>query len=456
MGACTHDPRRLMIVTELMKTDLEHLLRDKQQASNLSLYRRMIIAREAALGLAWLHGADPILIHRDVKPSNFLVDDMLRCKITDFGLSQIRHRGERLIDRAGAVGTPLYMAPEVLNGAPFTEKSDMYSFGLVLWVLLTAQVPYSELDNLSNDSFADAVCAGRRPALPSDIPPALRRLIKECWADEPSLRPTAGEVAEALAQIVLAVAILDDAARAFWQQHFGIKEEVAWRDAEPALLEFFGAVETAAAASTSASSTSPNGSGALPVSSKRSKSASVAASKNGPRSAYLHALLCKPRDNGTEVVPLEWFGKVIDWFGPITAPQLDEMYATLSEPWFHGDVATTDAERMLSDQPIGSFLVRFSNQSRGFFTISRVASSNAIHHQRVQHRPLLPDFRMFDHQYETLRKMIVGETDSLKLTQPCPGSKFHNVHINRSVIGYQNDLSAAQEIWLSEATIGDT
>ena len=126
MGACTHDPKRLMIVTELMRTDLEKYLRNPRNKSSLTLYRRMLLARDAALGLSWLHGSDPIFIHRDVKPSNFLLDDALRCKITDFGLSQIRHRGERLVDRAGAVGTPLYMAPEVLNGAPFTEKSDVY------------------------------------------------------------------------------------------------------------------------------------------------------------------------------------------------------------------------------------------------------------------------------------------------------------------------------------------
>lgn len=419
MGACTHDPRQLMIVTELMKTDLEHLLRDKQQASTITLYRRMIIAREAALGLAWLHGADPILIHRDVKPSNFLVDDNLRCKITDFGLSQIRHRGERLIDRSGAVGTPLYMAPEVLNGAPFNEKSDMYSFGLVLWVLITGEVPYRDLDDLSNDSFADAVCGGHRPALPADIPPALRRLIKDCWADDPSARPTAVRVADQLADVVLDVAILDDRARTFWREHFGHKEDVAWRDAETALLEFFGA------------------------------------GGKSSRAAYVHALLGKTRDNGQDMLSLEWFGRVIDWFGPITDANLDEMYATLAEKWFHGDVATSDAERMLGDQTIGAFLVRFSTQSRGLFTISRIATNNAIHHQRILHRPLLAEFRVLDHHYKTLREMITGETKSLQLKEPCPGSKFHNIFQKRSVAGYANDVSPEQQLWLNQAAIGD-
>ena len=86
-----------------------------------------------------------------------------------------------MIDRGGAVGTPLYMAPEVMDGAPFTEKSDVYSFGLVLWALLSNQPPFGELEQLSNDSFADSVCSGHRPEIPADSPPPLRRLITEWY-----------------------------------------------------------------------------------------------------------------------------------------------------------------------------------------------------------------------------------------------------------------------------------
>jgi hypothetical protein len=72
-------------------------------------------------------------------------------------------------------------------------------------------------------------------------------------------------------------------------------------------------------------------------------------------------------------------GRVCDWFGPIDAGAARRaMYKTLDEPWFHGDVPTADAQRLLASQPIGAFLVRFSNQARGYFTITRRAENRAV------------------------------------------------------------------------------
>jgi len=422
MGACTHDPTRLMIVTELLKTDLEKLLLDPNARSQLNMYRRMLIARDAALGLAWLHGSDPIFIHRDVKPSNFLLDEQFRCKITDFGLSQIRQRGESLIDRGGAVGTPLYMAPEVMDGAPFTEKSDVYSFGLVLWALLSNQPPFGELEQLSNDSFADSVCSGHRPEIPADSPPPLRRLITECWADEPADRPTASIVSDALEDIVLQVAVLDRAARRFWQRSFSSRVEVSWSDAAPALLAGFGADDE-------------------------------------KRAAHIRTLLASTRDRGNvEVVSLEWFGRVCDWFGPIDAGAARRaMYKTLDEPWFHGDVPTTDAQRLLASQPIGAYLVRFSNQARGFFTITRRAENRAIHHQRINHNPMSSEYRIFDSVYASLGELLEDQKQNLNLTTPCPGSRFYAANQQQLVDGYlgEGDLTQSQEFTLQNTPIGE-
>ena len=81
-----------------------------------------------------LHGSNPQCIHRDLKTSNLLVDENNRIKLCDFGLSQIKQRGEKLLDpKDGAKGTPLWMAPEVLAGKEFSEKADVYRCGLSLY-----------------------------------------------------------------------------------------------------------------------------------------------------------------------------------------------------------------------------------------------------------------------------------------------------------------------------------
>jgi serine/threonine protein kinase len=85
MGACTQ-PGSMCIVTELLpKGDVEAMLQDKN--CQLSLVQRMKMAKDAALGMAWLHGSTPQFVHRDLKTANLLVDGNLNVKVCDFGLS---------------------------------------------------------------------------------------------------------------------------------------------------------------------------------------------------------------------------------------------------------------------------------------------------------------------------------------------------------------------------------
>ena len=78
---------------------------------NLTMLKRMQMARDVAQGLNWLHLGEPLVIHRDIKPSNCFVDRNLHVKLGDFGLSDLREKGEAGRDKGGAKGTPNYTPP---------------------------------------------------------------------------------------------------------------------------------------------------------------------------------------------------------------------------------------------------------------------------------------------------------------------------------------------------------
>jgi serine/threonine protein kinase len=133
-------------------------------AASLSWERRLRMARGAALGMAYLHSRSPPIIHRDLKSPNLLVDDSWRVKVADFGLSGLQGAGELPADRLN----PLWAAPEVLCGAPATAASDVFSFGVVLWELLTWELPWErELGGGGpQDSAAGGGGGGLRGLLP--------------------------------------------------------------------------------------------------------------------------------------------------------------------------------------------------------------------------------------------------------------------------------------------------
>jgi serine/threonine protein kinase len=147
-------------------------------------------------GLAAIHDAK--LVHRDLKPSNILLDPTDQIRIVDFGL--VKMLDYTTITHTGAlVGTPLYMAPEIMKGAPAEHRSDLYSFGVLLYYLLTGKHPLTATNHLH---------LVRRVTQESPVPPravspqisnSLENLILSLLAKEPYLRPfSAKEVAEVL------------------------------------------------------------------------------------------------------------------------------------------------------------------------------------------------------------------------------------------------------------------
>ncbi|XP_077083580.1 receptor-interacting serine/threonine-protein kinase 3 [Siphateles boraxobius] len=105
------------------------------------------MAHQIGLGMNFLHHLSPPLLHLDLKPSNVLLNDSLDAKITDFGLSRVarsvsRCTGEREEDEGG---TLVYMPPEALQSVHYkpSKASDVYSYGVLLWSIITGKEPYS-------------------------------------------------------------------------------------------------------------------------------------------------------------------------------------------------------------------------------------------------------------------------------------------------------------------------
>lgn len=152
----------------------------------LTFQERLRIAFGLCDGLAAIH--DQHLLHRDLKPSNVMVDLDGRPVITDFGLAVPVH------GMADQSGTPAYMAPEVLAGAPSSPQSDLYALGLVLFELFTDQEAFETGER------------SEAPAFPSeiDLPGAIQEILLECLDADPDRRPSsAREVAESLPDPVL-------------------------------------------------------------------------------------------------------------------------------------------------------------------------------------------------------------------------------------------------------------
>lgn len=198
MGAVTQPPN-LSIVTEyLSRGSLYRLLHKPGAREMLDERRRLSMAYDVAKGMNYLHKRNPPIVHRDLKSPNLLVDKKYTVKVCDFGLS--RFKANTFLSSKSAAGTPEWMAPEVLRDEASNEKSDIYSFGIILWELATLQQPWS---NLNPAQVVAAVgFKGKRLEIPRDLNPQVASIIEACWANEPWKRPSFFNIMESLKPLI--------------------------------------------------------------------------------------------------------------------------------------------------------------------------------------------------------------------------------------------------------------
>nr|WDA42959.1 tyrosine-protein kinase receptor UFO [Fagopyrum tataricum] len=207
MGAVT-SPQHLCIVSEFLpRGSLFRLL--QRSSSKLDWRRRIHMALDIARGMNYLHHCSPPVIHRDLKSSNLLVDKNWTVKVADFGLSRIKH--ETYLTTKTGKGTPQWMAPEVLRSEPSDEKSDIYSFGVILWELATEKIPWEHLNSMQVIGAVGFM--NQRLDIPNDVDPKFALIIESCWHSEPQRRPSFQELLEKLKDIARQHAVQFQAAR---------------------------------------------------------------------------------------------------------------------------------------------------------------------------------------------------------------------------------------------------
>ncbi|XP_078610280.1 uncharacterized protein LOC144881242 [Branchiostoma floridae x Branchiostoma japonicum] len=167
------------------------------------------ILHETILGMNFLHSLDPQIIHRDLKSQNIMLDEDFHAKISDFGLSKYKHLASKSQGTEVCLaGTITHIPPEYLVDMHLKagEKFDVYSFGILIWEILTGQEPYQNGQNSAHIRLG--VINGQRPdkkAIPKVGPNELSfftTLMEECWSTCPGERPPFRDVGERV-QIVM-------------------------------------------------------------------------------------------------------------------------------------------------------------------------------------------------------------------------------------------------------------
>ncbi|XP_055708049.1 mitogen-activated protein kinase kinase kinase 13 isoform X2 [Phlebotomus papatasi] len=179
-GVCTTAPVYCIIMEFCPYGTLQNILKDEEVVPPSRL---VSWAKQIALGMQYLHSHK--IIHRDLKSPNILIGDNEVVKISDFGTCR---EWNEISTKMSFAGTVAWMAPEVIKSEPCSEKVDIWSYGIVLWELLTCEIPYKDVDS---SAIIWGVGSNQlQLPIPKTCPEGFALLLRQCWCQKPRNRPS--------------------------------------------------------------------------------------------------------------------------------------------------------------------------------------------------------------------------------------------------------------------------
>ncbi|XP_026108235.1 mitogen-activated protein kinase kinase kinase 11-like [Carassius auratus] len=197
IGVCLQEPNLCLVMEYASGGPLSRALAGRRIPPHVLVNWAVQIAR----GMQYLHNEAIVpVIHRDLKSNNILLAEPVEqdsiegktLKITDFGLAREWHKTTKM----STAGTYAWMAPEVIKSSTFSKGSDVWSYGVLLWELLTGESPYRGIDGLAV-AYGVAVNKLTLP-IPSTCPEPFAQLMSECWDQDPHRRPSFSSILQQL------------------------------------------------------------------------------------------------------------------------------------------------------------------------------------------------------------------------------------------------------------------
>ncbi|XP_078571544.1 uncharacterized protein LOC144859130 [Branchiostoma floridae x Branchiostoma japonicum] len=195
IGMCVHGNQAMIVLPYMKNGDLHKYLRNKQI---LPLAENLRLCQEIAQGMAYLTDQD--IVHRDLAARNCMLDEELHLKVADFGLCRdVREKGYYRIQHRDVALPAKWMAPESYEDQIFDTKTDVWSYGVVLWEIFSGgRTPYPGVHRFVIEYILD----GNRMERPNICPiPMYNEVMKQCWQKEPVKRPTFKEILVKLKQM---------------------------------------------------------------------------------------------------------------------------------------------------------------------------------------------------------------------------------------------------------------